>query len=104
MATTWFSKAVDDGIEADDPSPRIQAAFLPFFAAAGWPADMAVFSRYDLTTNVVTVYFTPAAASLALSHGATPCEKPSSEDIGLLVGDQHAWQLFFPERLSGGNA
>ncbi len=49
---------------------------------------MAVFSRYDLEKNIVTVYFSPGASALAKMFGAAPCEKPKKEGrLSLLVGD-----------------
>jgi len=96
MANTWFSKALGDGVEAYAPSTRILDAFESVYMAADQPPNMAVFSRYELPSNIVMVYFTPEAANLALTHGATPCEKPSSEGIGLLAGDYNAWQTYFP--------
>ena len=92
----WYSKALGDGVEAFAPTGQIQEAFLPLFAASGQPTDMAVFSRYDLEANVVTVYFSPGAAKLAAMFSATPCEKPKYENrLALLVGDQRCIQLFF---------
>lgn len=89
--TTWYSKDLGDGIEANAPSTQIQEAFIPLFAAAGNPVDMAVFSRYDRQANVVTVYFSPSAEQLAAIFGAAPCEKPKMEGrLALLVGDQRA--------------
>jgi hypothetical protein len=59
---------------------------------------MAVFSRYDLAANLVTVYFSPGAEVLAKAFGAQPSAKPNSERLTLLVGDARAWDLFFPKR------
>jgi hypothetical protein len=93
--TQWYSKDVGDGIAASAPSDQIQEAFLPFFTAAGQPTDMAVFSRYDLEKNMVTVYFSPGASALAKMFGATPCEKPKNEGrLSLLVGDRRYLELF----------
>lgn len=95
--TQWYSKNLGDGVDAIAPSNQIQQAFLPVFAAAGQPTDMAVFSRYDLQKNIVTVYFSPGASALAKMYGAIPCEKPKKENgLGLLVGDQRCLQLFYP--------
>lgn len=95
--TQWYSKDLGDGIDANAPSGQIQEAFLPLFAAAGQPTDMAVFSRYDLKKNVVTVYFAPGAAALAKIFDAKPCEKPKNEGrLSLLVGDQRCFELFYP--------
>ena len=99
--SSWHSKALGDGLAAATPSMKILEAFSPLYIAAGQPDDMAVFSRYDLEANVVTVYFTPSATPLASLFGASPCDKPSSEEIGLLAGNARAWK-FFPERLGKG--
>lgn len=94
----WYSKALGDGVAALAPSLRIQELFFPLFAAAGQPLEMAVFSRYDRRANVVTVYFSPRAAKLASLFNASPCAMPEATGIGLLVGDQRCWDLFFPEK------
>jgi hypothetical protein len=59
---------------------------------------MAVFSRHDRAANRVTAYFSPRAAELAALFGASPCEKPPSEGIGLLVGAPRCWEIHFPDR------
>ena len=93
----WYSKDLGDGVDATAPSEAIQQAFLPLFAAAGCPTDMAVLSRHDLKRNVVTVYFSPSAAPLAKMFAANACEKPQRENrLGLLVGDEGCFQLFYP--------
>jgi|SRR5919109_541808 hypothetical protein len=97
---TWRSKPLGDGVRAAAPSMRIQQMFRPLFTASGRPAGMAVFSRYDRSANQVTVYFSPGAARLAAFFDATPCEKPQSEGIGLLVGDPRCWEVCFPDRKS----
>lgn len=95
--TQWFSKTLGDGVQAFEPTRQIQDAFLQVFAAAGQPTDMAVFSRYELEKNIVTVYFSPGAVALAKMFGATACEKPSREGrLSLLVGDQGCLEMFFP--------
>jgi hypothetical protein len=95
---SWYSKALGDGAAAFAPSVRIQKMFPPLFTALGQPSRMAVFSRHDRRANVVTAYFSPAAAQLAAFFDATPCEKPPSDGIGLLVGDARCWEIYFPER------
>jgi hypothetical protein len=95
---TWYCKTLGDGVTACAPSLRIQDLFSPMFAASGQPSSMAVFSRYDRKANKVTAYFSPRASRLAALFSAIPCEKPSGEGIGLLVGDARSWEIFFPER------
>lgn len=95
--TRRYSKDLGDGIDANARSGQIQEAFLPLFAAADQPTDMAVFSRYDLERNIVTVYFSPGTSALAKLFGAMPCEKPKKEGrLSLLVGDQRCLELFYP--------
>tara|TARA_R110002072_G_scaffold165194_2_gene318363 strand:+ start:2590 stop:2892 length:303 start_codon:yes stop_codon:yes gene_type:complete len=95
--STWYSKDLGDGVEAYKPTDRIQEAFTPIFVALGQPKDMAVFSRYDLSKNMVTAYFTPSACKLAEVFQASPCKKPELDRLGLLVGDQRAIGIHFPE-------
>jgi len=100
MTAKWFSKDLGDGVAAFQPTGEIQEAFVTFFSASGCPVDMAIFSRYDLSKNIVTVYFTPSTERFARGLGAVPCDKPESKGIGLLVGDQGAWDFFFPNHRS----
>lgn len=98
----WYSKELGDGTQAFAPTSAIQEAFLPLFAASGRPIGMAVFSRYDLEKNLVTVYFSPRAEALAKMFGAQPCEKPSITNIALDVGDARCWQELFPGETTKG--
>lgn len=93
----WYCKELGDGIQAFAPSDEIQNSFVPVFTAAGQPIDLAIFSRYDLKENKVTVYFSPAAVSLAKSFNATPCQKPTLKDLALFLGDQRSIGVLFPE-------
>ena len=91
----WHCIDLGDGIQACDPSNRIQEAFFAAQLANGGNTEgVAVFSRYNLKTNMVTVYFSPKAAALAKQFAATPCSVPSrGGGICLLVGDASAWDL-----------
>ena len=95
---TWHSKEMGDGIKAFEPSMRLHQAFLALAQASGGvPKNAAVFSRYDLEANVVTWYFSPEAVSIAMTFGATACDKPApTEGFGLLSGDGRAWEAHFP--------
>jgi hypothetical protein len=46
----------------------------------------------------VTAFFSPRATELAALFGASPCDKPPSDGIGLLVGNARSWEIFFPNR------
>lgn len=73
--STWFSKDLGDGVAAHAPTTQIQETYSTLYiASTNFPIDMAVFSRYDLRANVVTVYFSPHASQLAHTFGATPCK------------------------------
>ena len=98
---SWYSKELGDGVEAYKPTMKIMEAFLSLAKAGHYSPDAAVFSRYDLVTNVVTIYFSPSAELLAQAFVAVPCEKPIPRgDLGLIVGDARAWEVHFPGYLS----
>jgi hypothetical protein len=95
---TWYCKTLGNGAAAAAPSHRIQQLFPPLYAASGQPPGMAVFARHDRKANRVTAFFSPRATELAALFGASPCDKPASDGIGLLVGAARSWEIFFPER------
>ncbi len=93
---TWYSVELGDEVEAFAPTGKIMDAFMAAYVANGGKKnDMAAFSRYDLETNVVTMYFTPPAQLIAKIFNASPCEKPTIDSLGLIVGDADSWQTFF---------
>lgn len=95
--STWYSKEFGDGVQAFDPSIKVQEAFLAHAMRGQLPYDFAVFAVHDLRRNVVTAYFSPSSQPLAAQFNALPCEKPErSPRFGLLVGDARAWELLFP--------
>jgi hypothetical protein len=65
--------------------------------AVGNPEDAAVFGTTFPETGEVVLLFSPAASSL-LEDFLEPrslirCEKPSKEDVRLVVGPEAAWCL-----------
>lgn len=61
---------------------------------------MAMFSKSESTSDAheVTIYFSPAAATFAKTiDGTAPSERPSRENLGLLVGDQRCWNVLFSQ-------
>lgn len=87
---------------AAQPSDKIREAFLPLFAAAGNPEDMAVFTRNDSEEHLhceVSVYFSPAASAVAKLFDAKPCEIPLRNGLDLLVGDKNCWSILFSEQM-----
>jgi hypothetical protein len=99
---TWHCKEVGDGVAAFQPAMNLHQAFLAMAQASGGvPANIGVFSYYDLHANIVTWYFSPEATALAKTFGAIPCDKPvPSEGFGLLVGDARSWEAHFPGYVS----
>jgi hypothetical protein len=97
MASTWFDKKIEDSKEAYTQTTRIQGLFRPLFTSLNYPLDMAVYSKYDRTTNAVTVYFSPAAHKLAKVFDAKPCDKPSTEKLKLIAGDSKSTFVLFDD-------
>jgi len=93
----WYSKDLGNGVEAFNPSLQIQEILFAFFGAVGLPKNMAVFSRYDRERDLVTVYLPPANESVARAIGATPCEKPTRQDLIIMIGHSEAMDVLFPE-------
>ena len=94
---TWYAVDLGDGVEAFEPTKKIMDAFMAVYVANGGKTNnMAAFSRYDLGRNVVTMYFTPAAEIIAKVFNASPCKKPKTDRLGLIVGDADSWRIFFP--------
>lgn len=85
---------------ASMPASQIEEAFLPSFAAAGRPPEMAIFTRPESEGRLhceVIAYFSPAAREVAIAFDAEPCEKPARLGLILLAGGEGAWSILFPE-------
>jgi hypothetical protein len=94
----WFSLVLGDGMTASMPSDEIVEVFRRSFIAKGKPRDMAVFTRSDQEGRLhceVTAYFSPSAGEVARRFDARPCGKPARAGLGLLVGDESAWEVLF---------
>ena len=98
-ADTWTTCSLGDGMWAPVAAAEIEARFLPLFASAGKPADMAVFTRREeggLHCELVA-YFAPAARAVADAFGARPCVRPPRAGLELLAGDERCWPTLFSE-------
>lgn len=99
MSENWVQVPLGGGVEALSKWIEINALWTAAYIAAGQPKEMAVFSHKEPGVDVITAYFSPAAASLARSMpGARACAQPGYENLGLQVGDQRAWDIYFPKR------
>jgi len=96
----WFALALGDAMTADRRITEIEEAFRRAFAAAGRPPQLALLKRHDTEHSLhceVTIYFSPAAATLAQTFGAQPCARPLRSNLDLLAGDARCWAALFPE-------
>lgn len=85
-------------MDAYQPTRRIQETWTAATFAA---ARVGVIDETSAIFSVgggesVTVYFSPSTELIARAFGATPCEKPPGDRIGLLAGDGRAWDIHFP--------
>ena len=98
---SWSSKNLGDAMLADEQRLRLEELFLSAYVKAGSPKEMALFIRHESDGRLhceVKVYFSPASSLVARQIGAKPCERPSSDGLGLLAGSKDAWLTLFPKR------
>lgn len=96
----WYSVNLGDGVTAPAVSNEVEARFLQVHQAAGKPADMAVFTRFESDGRLqcdVVAFFSPAAREVAKAFDAQPCNKPEQAGLILLAGDEQAWSMLFPD-------
>ena len=96
----WTFLNLGDAMLAAEPSADVEELFRTAFAAAGRPADMAVFTRPESEGRLhceIVLYFSPSAHEVAQAAGARPCLKPARAGLGLLAGSQSAWRMLFHE-------
>ena len=96
----WYRKDLGNGMVAFQPTREMQTSFMAVFLLEKPGSGRAMFSRYDLASDNIEVYFTPETADIAKSFGARPCEKPTLNDyqMGLLCGDGNDLSIHFPEQ------
>lgn len=95
----WFESNLGDAMLAEASLDRVTALFLAEYEKVGRPAEMAVFVRHESEGRLhceVKVYFSPASAVVAKAVEARPCQRPSSDGLGLLAGSAEAWPACFP--------
>ncbi len=94
---TWYSVDIDHE-KAQPLLKRIMDAFTPKYVGAGRPLGMAVFTYFNPDTQVVRVFFSPLAISLAIQFGALPYTGEFKDmDLALLVGDPDCIPHLFPD-------
>jgi hypothetical protein len=98
--SSWFRKDLGDAMMAFEPLGQIEALFQSAYGVGTPPRDVAVFVRHNSEGHLhcrVEVFFSPASAVLAKEMDADPCDQPSIDGLGLLVGSENSWSVLFPE-------
>lgn len=89
--STWYKLALGNDDQAFEPTLRIQQMFMSKFLMCPPGSGRALFSCYDKEKDNLCLYFSPAAADIALRVYAEPCDPPTALDcIGLLAGEGDA--------------
>ncbi len=99
----WYSLNLGDAMLAFAPLARLTDIVVSTYEGASSSDDMAAFIRHESEGRLhceVMIYLPPSLAAVAKQVGATPCEKPSADGLGLLAGSANAWQALFPEHAS----
>ncbi len=102
MNNTWYFLDLGDAMMADQPMDQIRKAFEEFVLQNGKSADVAIFTRNDSEGRLhcqVTAYFSPSAVEIAKAFQASPCPKPSKDNLDLLAGDETCWAKLFSEKV-----
>lgn len=89
----WHCLNLGDAMLADPALERVQERFRAALAS-GAGDGMALFMRHESAGQLhceVKVYFSPAAAELAVKAGASGCRKPVKYGLSLLAGDPGVW-------------
>ena len=86
---------------AGESLEHLKEIFLAESATTDSSKKRALFVRHESEGRLhceVIVYFSPAAVIVAKTVNATPCNKPSSDGLGLLAGSEESWSILFPEK------
>jgi hypothetical protein len=97
----WFTSNLGDAMLAGESLEYIKEVFLAEYATNDSRKEQALFIRHESEGRLhceVIVYFSPATIVVAKIVNATPCNKPSSDGLGLLVGSEESWTVLFPEK------
>lgn len=95
----WYGKNLGDAMLAGGHLDHIQALYESVYGKIRRYSNVAVFYRHESDGRLhceVWVYFSPAAVELAKAVAAEPCQKPSIDSLGLLVGPEDCWTVLFP--------
>ena len=85
----WFKKQLGDAVMAAPVLETLKEKYIAMYAAPHSNDSPQVWVQYDAAGGLhceVTVYFSPAAAALAMSVGAEVTTAPSLESVSPLMG------------------
>ena len=88
---TWFKKELGDAVMAAPVLETLKEQHAAMYGAADVAESPPLLVRYDASGGLhceVTVYFSPAAASLANLIHAEACATPVLTGASLLAGKQ----------------
>ncbi len=91
--STWFKKELGDAIMAAPFLETLKEQFSSIYSAEENSEQAALFVHYDSEGRLhceVTVYFSPATATLANAVNAEPCKEPYTQGLSLLAGHKKA--------------
>ena len=91
---SWFKKELGDAVWAAPYLETLKEMFASIYGSSHAAGEAVVLVKYDSASHLhceVTVYFSPAATTLATAVNAEPCVQPSFTDLSLLVGNKQTW-------------
>jgi hypothetical protein len=97
----WYTTNLGDAMMAGEALEQIKELFSVEYENGHSSKDRALFLRHESEGCLhceVKVYFSPATVLVAKTVHATPCNKPSSDGLGLLAGSEDSWTVLFPEK------
>lgn len=99
--SSWYKLALGSEKDAFEPARQIQQVFMAKFLMSPPGSGRALFSSYDTVADNLWLYFSPAAADIAVRFRAVPCQKPIAPSrLALLAGEGDALHVHFPEPLA----
>jgi len=101
VSSHWYRLDLGREREAFEPARQIQQVFMAKFLMARPGSGRALFSSCDPVADKVCLFFSPAAADIAIRFRAEPCDKPLAPSyLSLLAGESEALVVHFPEPLA----
>ena len=96
---SWYSLTLTNSADTYERRMQIQTTFGFHLGASEAPVAMAMFSALSPDRTMVTLYFSPAAASFAQGVGAFPCQRPALEEVKApIVGQSDCIRTLWPEQ------